>query len=183
MSSFALQAHLNPAGKILCDLLAFLPWDRFYCYCDFCFQVRNTLEVVDIDLVLKIYQEIKICGFKSCEYGDHLWLISRSEKHFFNHTNDSFEVCEVAYSCWNHQRTLITSFRRPSAVQNLQSTWTYRSVLIVTQYSLSFSKQNQSMMPCLDIETQEVHFTECNGLCRQCPGDMRPQKMVFLEFT
>ena len=54
--------YLNHAGKILYDLLAFLPWDRFYCCFDFYFQVRNTLGVVGIDLVLTISTEIKIWG-------------------------------------------------------------------------------------------------------------------------
>jgi len=31
--------------------------------------------------------------------------------------------------------------------------------------------------------TQAVHFTECNGLCRQCSGGVLLQKMLFLEFT
>jgi len=38
------------------------------------------------------------------------------------------------------------------------------------------------MMPCLEMATQAVHFTECNGLCRQCSGGVLAQKM-FLEFT
>ena len=53
--------------------------------------------------------------------------------------------------------------RRPSAVQNLPSNWTYRSVLIVTDRSLSSSDQNGLMMPCLEMATQAVHLTECNG--------------------
>jgi len=35
------------------------------------------------------------------------------------------------------------------------------------------------MMPCLEIATQAVHFTECNGLCRQCSGGVPPQKMLL----
>jgi len=31
------------------------------------------------------------------------------------------------------------------------------------------------------MATQAVHFTECNGLCRQCSGGVLPQKMLFLE--
>ena len=46
MSSPALQAHLNPAGKVLDDPPAFLPWDRFYGCCDCCLQVRDGLGVV-----------------------------------------------------------------------------------------------------------------------------------------
>jgi len=56
-------------------------------------------------------------------------------------------------------------------------------VLIVTDRSLSSSNQNGPMMPCLEMATQAVHFTECNGLCRQCSGVVLPQKMLFLEFT
>jgi len=41
MSSPTLQAHLDPAGKILDDPPAFLPWDRSYCCCDCCLQVRD----------------------------------------------------------------------------------------------------------------------------------------------
>ena len=53
MSSLALQAHLDLAGKVLDDPPAFLPWDRSYCCCDCCFQVRDSLEVVAIHPVLK----------------------------------------------------------------------------------------------------------------------------------
>ena len=77
----------------------------------------------------------------------------------------------------------MTPLRRPSAVQNLPSTWTYRSVLILTDRLLSSSNQNGPMMPCLEMTTQAVHFTECNGLCRQSSGGVLPQKMLFLEFT
>ena len=87
----------------------------------------------------------------------------------------------VAPSCWNHWRTLMTPFRRPSAAHNLPSTWTYRSVLIVTDRWLSSSNQNGPMMPCLEMATQAVHFAECNGLCRQCSGGVLPLKMLFLE--
>jgi len=43
MSSPALQAHLGPAGKVRNDPPAFLPWDRSYCCCDCCIQVRDSL--------------------------------------------------------------------------------------------------------------------------------------------
>jgi len=33
----------------------------------------------------------------------------------------------------------------------------------------------------LEMATQTVHFTECNGLCRQCSGGVLPQKMLFLS--
>ena len=62
MSFFALHAHLNPADKILYDFLAFFPCDRFYCCYYFCFRVRNTLEVVEIDPLLNLSQEIKMWG-------------------------------------------------------------------------------------------------------------------------
>ena len=187
MSSPALQAHLDPAGKVLDDPPAFLPWDRSYCCCDCCFQVRDSLGVVAIHPVHKVCPQIKSGGFKSGECGDHcgshLRLISRSGKRCCSHANDSFEVWVVAPSCWNHWRTLTTPFRRPSAVQNLPSTWTYRSVLIVTDRSLSSSNQNGPMMLCLEMATQVVHFTECNGLCRQCSRGVLPEKILFLEFT
>ena len=72
---------------------------------------------------------------------------------------------------------------KPSTVQNLPSTWTYRLVLIVMDRSLSPSNQNGPMMPCLEMATQAVHFTECNSLCRQCSGGVLHQKMLFLKFT
>jgi len=154
MSSSALQAHLDPAGEVLDDPPAFLPWDRSYCCCDCCLQVRDSLGVVAIHPVLIVSPHIKIWRFKSGECGDHcgshLRVISRSGKRCCSHTNDSFEVWGMAPSCWNHwrRRTLTTPLRRPSAVQNLPSTWTYRSVLIVTDRSLSSSNQNGPMMPC-----------------------------------
>jgi len=182
----ALQAHLDLAGKVLDDPPTFLPWDRSWCYCDCCLQVRDNLEVVAMHPVLKVSPHIKSEGFKSGECGDHcgsqLRLISRSGKRCCNHANDSFEVWGVAPSCWNHWKALTTPLCRPSAVQNLPSTWTYRSVLIVTDCSLSSSNQNGPVMICLEMATQAVHFTECNGLCRQCSEGALPQKMLFLEF-
>jgi len=86
----------------------------------------------------------------------------------------------VAASCWNHWRTLTTPLCRPNAVQNFSITWTYRSMLIVTDRSLSSSNQNGPVMPCLEMATQAVQFTESNGLCRQCSGGVLPQKMSFL---
>ena len=62
MSSPALQAHLDPAGKVLDDPPAFLPWDHSYCCCDCCLQVRDSLGVVAIYPVLKVSPEIKIWG-------------------------------------------------------------------------------------------------------------------------
>jgi len=53
MSSPALLTHSDPAGKVLDDPLAFLPWDRSYCCCDCCLQVRDSLGVVAINPVLK----------------------------------------------------------------------------------------------------------------------------------
>ena len=62
MSSPALQAHLGPAGKVRNDPPAFLPWDRSYCCCDCCIQVRDSLGVVAIHPVLKVSPQIKIWG-------------------------------------------------------------------------------------------------------------------------
>jgi len=178
MSSPALQAHLDPVGKVLDDPPAFFPSDRYYCCCDCCLQVRDSLGVFAIHLVFKVSPHIKIRGVKSGECGDHcgshLRLISRSGKGCCSHANDLFEVWGVAPSCWNHWRTLKSPLRRPSAVQNLPSTWTYRSVLIVTDRSLSSSNQNDPMMPCLEMATQAVHFTECNGLGTKCSGVCYP---------
>ena len=65
MSSPALQALLDPVGKIFDDPPAFLPWDRSYCCCDCCLQVRDTLGVVGIDPVLKVSPQKKIGGGSS----------------------------------------------------------------------------------------------------------------------
>ena len=62
MSSPALQAHLDPPGKVLDDPPAFLPWDRSYCCCDCCLQVRDSLGFVAIHLVLKVSPQIKNWG-------------------------------------------------------------------------------------------------------------------------
>jgi len=62
MSSQALQAHLDPGGKVLDDPPAFLPWDRSYCCCDCCLQVRDVLVVVAIHPVLKVSPHIQIWG-------------------------------------------------------------------------------------------------------------------------
>jgi len=62
MSSLALQAHLDLAGKVLDDPPPFLPWDHSYCCCDCCLQVRDSLGVVAIYPVLKVSPHIKIWG-------------------------------------------------------------------------------------------------------------------------
>ena len=64
MSSPALQSHFDPAGKVLDDPSAFLPWDRSYCFCDCCLQVRDSLGVVAIHPVLKVSSQIKIWGIQ-----------------------------------------------------------------------------------------------------------------------
>ena len=71
MSSSMLQAHLDLAGKVLDDPPAFLLWDRSYCCCDCCLQVRDSLGVVAIHHVLKVSPQIKIWGFKFGECGNH----------------------------------------------------------------------------------------------------------------
>jgi len=95
MSSLALQAHLDPVGKVLDDPPAFLPWDRSYYCCDCCLQVRDRLGVVAIHPALEVSPQIKIWGFKSADCGDHcgshLRLISWSGKRCCSHANDSFE--------------------------------------------------------------------------------------------
>ena len=65
MSSPALQAHLDPAGKVFDDPSAFLPWDRSYCCCDCCPQVRDSLGVVAIHPVLKVSPTDKNLGGSS----------------------------------------------------------------------------------------------------------------------
>ena len=60
MSSPVLQAHLDPVGSVLDDPHAFLPWDRSYCCCDCCLQVRDSLGIVAIHPVLKVSTQIKI---------------------------------------------------------------------------------------------------------------------------
>ena len=171
------------AGKILDDPPAFLPWDRSYCCCDCYLQVRDSLGVVAIHPVLEVSPHIKIWGIKSGECddhcGSHLRLISRSGKRCCSHANDSFEEWAVVPSCWNHWRTLTTPLRRPSGVQNLPRTWTYRSVLIVADRSLSSSNQNGPMIPCSEMATQAVHFTECNGFADSAQGVCYPRRCCF----
>ena len=65
MSSPTLQAHLDPRGKVHDDPPAFLPWDRSYCCCDCCFQVRDSLGVVAIHPVLRVSPHIKIWGVQA----------------------------------------------------------------------------------------------------------------------
>ena len=121
----------------------------FVCCCDFCFHIRTTLGVVGIYPVFKIniIPRDKNLGrlslVKTATTAGQSW----PEKHFFNHANDSFEVCGVASSCWNHWLIMTSSLHQPSAVQKLQSTWTYQSLLIVTQCSLSSPNRNPPMMP------------------------------------
>ena len=104
MSSPALQAHLDPAGKVLDDPPAFLLWDRSYCW----LQVRDSLGVVAIHPVLKVSPQIKIWGFKSGECGDHcgshLRLISRSGKRCCSHANDgtALHIYNYAVFFWKN---------------------------------------------------------------------------------
>ena len=62
MSSPALQAQLDPAGKVLNDPPAFLPRDHSYCCCDCYLQVRDSLGVVATHPVLKVSPQIEIWG-------------------------------------------------------------------------------------------------------------------------
>ena len=62
MSSPALQAHLDPAGKVLDDPPAFLSWHRPYCCCDCCLQVKDSLGVVAIHPVLKVSSHKNLGG-------------------------------------------------------------------------------------------------------------------------
>ena len=120
MNSPALQAHLDPAGKVLDDPPAFLPWDRSYCCCDSCLQVRDSLGVVAIHPVLKISPQIKIWWVKSGECGDHcrshLQLIRQSGKHCCSHANDSFEVW-----AWHHPAGTTGGPWRPLSVDQVLS--------------------------------------------------------------
>ena len=65
MSSPVLQAHLDPAGKVLDDPPAFLHRDGSYCCCDCCPQVRDSLGVVAIHPVLKVSPTDKNLGGSS----------------------------------------------------------------------------------------------------------------------
>jgi len=95
MSSPALQVQLDPAGKVLDDPPAFLPWDRSYCCYDCCLQVRDSLGVIAIHPVLKVSPQIKIWGVQVRwmwqPLRSHLRLISLSRKRCCSHANDSFE--------------------------------------------------------------------------------------------
>jgi len=62
MSFPALQALMDLAGKALDDPPAFLPWDRSYRCCNCCLQVLDSLGVVAIHPVLKVFPQIKIWG-------------------------------------------------------------------------------------------------------------------------
>ena len=71
LSSPALQAHLDPVGKVLDDPPAFLPRDRSYCCFDCCLQVRDSVGLLPNTLSLR-YPHIQTSGgFKSGECGDH----------------------------------------------------------------------------------------------------------------
>jgi len=76
MSSPALQAHLDPAGKVLDDPPALLPWDRSYC----CFQVRGSLGVVGIHPVLKVTPQIKIWGVQVRQMWRPLWVTPAADQ-------------------------------------------------------------------------------------------------------
>ena len=74
MSSPALQAHLDPAGKVIDDPPAFLPGDRSYCSCDCCLQVRDSPRVVAMHHVLKVSPHIKIWGVQVRWMRRPLWV-------------------------------------------------------------------------------------------------------------
>ena len=138
MLEMSFLAHLNPAGKILYDLLAFLPWDRFYCWFDLCFQVWNTLGLVSTYLVLNTSPKIKTWGFKSDDYSDYQSV----------RKTPLYTCSMILLRCmgWNRPaRTTggpwLTLFV-DQVLSILGITWKYRSVLIVTQCSLSSLNQN-----------------------------------------
>ena len=62
VSSLLLQAHLNHAAKFSMTFSHSSLEIAFIVAVNLCYQLRNTFGVVGIDLVFKIYPEIKIWG-------------------------------------------------------------------------------------------------------------------------
>ena len=69
--------------------------------------------------------------------------------------NAAVAMAMISLKCqgWHHPVGNTGGPCQPSAVKNLQSTWRYHSVLIVTDCLLSSLNQNGPMMPCLEMAT------------------------------
>jgi len=159
---------------------AFLPWGRSYCCCDCCLQVRDSLGVVAIHPVLKVSPQIKIWGV---QIRWMLWPLRVTPARCCCHANDSFEEWGVAPCCWNDWRTLTTPLRRPSAAQNLLGTWTYRSVLIVTDCSLWSSNQNGSMMPVCRWQPRQCTSQRVMAFADSAQGFATPDVVLRVHVT
>ena len=142
-------------------------------------QLTNCLRIVLIYMVLQISPQIKIRGFKSGEWGahstSHFLQISLSWNRTLSQSTVRFDVCGVTSSCWNHWSSRSVYLRRPSDAQNLFSTATERSLFTIWALSFSSSNQYGPIMPCLEMATQGVLFTECNDLCKTSSGGAVPQ--------
>ena len=83
---------------------------------------------------------------------------------------------------WHHPAGTTRRPWRPLSV-NQALPRTCQAPAHIARYCLSQTARcRPRMMPFLELATQAVHFTEWNGLCRQCSGGVLPQKMLFLEF-
>ena len=187
MSSPALQAHLDPAGKVLDDPPAFLPWDRSYCCCDCCLQVRDSLGVVAIHSVLKVSPTDKNmrCSnpVNAATTAGHTcgWSVGQGNAAV------AMPIIRLRSGGWHHPAGTTVGPWRPLSVDQVLS----RTCQAPGHIARCWLSQTARCRPrtrmvqwcCLEMATQAVHFTECNGICRQCLGGVLPQKMLLLEFT
>lgn len=143
-----------------------------YGCCDYRPQVRDNLRLFPYTLFLRYPHRYKggvEVRWMRRHSESHVRLISRSEKPCRSHANDSIEVLGGTILL-EPLEDLTTLAVHHKSFQNLLSTCTYRSVLIVTG-------QNGPMIPCLDMATQALQsFTECNVLFRQCSGVSYPRR-------
>ena len=110
-------------------------------------------------------------------------LISRTAKGQSSHSIVMLAVWRVAPSCWNYCCSWCTPQRAQSVLQNLLRTTIWRSLLTVIISPTSFLNQNGPIMPCFNMSTHALHFTECSGLRRTSSGAWDPQNTEFLLLT
>ena len=129
MSNPVLHGHLDPSNKVLDDPPTFFSWDRVYCCCDCCLQIRDSRGgggggLLWYTLFLRYPRKLKFWGVQvRCMR----WplrvtpVVDQFVRETLLQPRQWFDWgVGMAPSCWNHWRSLRTLLRRPSAEHIVQ---------------------------------------------------------------
>ena len=147
-----LQADMDLSNKVLDDPHTFFPWDYFYC----CLQIRDSggRGVVVIHPALKVSLQIKNLGRSSpvnaATTPGHTcgWSVCQG--------NSAVAIPMIRLRCGDGT-ILPEPLEAHEDPSSSTKCWAYRSVLIITDCSLSSSHQYGPMMPCLEMAIYAVH--------------------------